>query len=152
MFKPMHLFFLVSLILLASVSGTPQGVPAESFFAPQVSIVHLVANPEKYDGKRVQVFGYLHVRFEDSALYLSKDDADHLIGVNAVWVKYDPAAKLDRLDGKEIESRSVGDLRYFDGTLCYSGRHLQYERTWTHGLFLRRLGTCRARACIPAMV
>ncbi len=111
----MYLFLSLSLILLTSVSGSPQDVPAESFFDPEVSIVHLVANPEKYDGKRVKVFGYLHVRFEDSALYLTKDDADHLIGANAVWVSYDPAAKLGRLDGKEIETRDVGDLRCFDG-------------------------------------
>jgi len=28
-----------------------------------VSLVKLIANPEKYDGKRIQAIGYLHLEF-----------------------------------------------------------------------------------------
>lgn len=106
----MRSIYVTLLVLLLSGSLMAQeGVPAESFFAPQVSVLHLVAKPEQYNGKRVKLFGYLHVRFEDSALYLSKDDADYLTGANAIWVSYDSAVKLESIEG------NVSDLHYFDG-------------------------------------
>ena len=107
---------LVVFLLLPSASvQSQQGVPAESFFAPRVSPIHLISHPEKYHGKRVKVFGYLHVRFEDSALYLSKDDADYLTGANAIWVSYDSTRRLYPIEGKEVTGGTIDDLKYFDG-------------------------------------
>ena len=37
------------------------------------SIVQLLANPDRYHGKKVGVEGFLHVRFEDCSIYLTKD-------------------------------------------------------------------------------
>jgi hypothetical protein len=51
-----------------------------------VSIVQLVANPEKYDGKVVFGIGFLNVTREGSLLYLGKEDYDHVILENAIWV------------------------------------------------------------------
>ena len=56
----------------------------------RVSMVQLIATPEKYDGQLITVEGYLSVEFEDFALYLSHDDYDHLNGDNAVWVDFKP--------------------------------------------------------------
>jgi hypothetical protein len=52
-----------------------------------VSIVELLSSPDKYHGKRVLISGYLIVRFEGSAIYLSKDSADYGISRNAIWVE-----------------------------------------------------------------
>ena len=42
---------------------------------PGVSMVQLLATPEKFDGKAVTVRGFYHAEFESVALYLSRDDA-----------------------------------------------------------------------------
>jgi len=54
-----------------------------------VSIVRLIANPEQYDGKKIQVIGYCHLEFEGDALYLNKDDFDYDIKKNAIWLTID---------------------------------------------------------------
>ncbi len=51
-----------------------------------VSLVSLIANPEKFDQKCIWVSGYLHAQFEDSRLYLSKEHADRLLAENSIWV------------------------------------------------------------------
>jgi hypothetical protein len=109
--------------------------PTPAYLAPQVSVIHLVSRPEQYDGKRVKLFGYLHVRFEDSALYLSKDDADYLTGANAIWVSgYDPAAKLEPIDGV------VKDLRYFDGRYVMLEGFFKMKERGHMGMFSGGIG------------
>jgi hypothetical protein len=39
-----------------------------------VSIISLIANPEKFNGKTVQVVGYLNLEYEGDAIYLHKED------------------------------------------------------------------------------
>jgi hypothetical protein len=95
--------------MLNRIASGQRGAPAGSASATQVSLVRLIARPEPYHGKRVRVSGFLHQKFEDSALYLSKADADHLITANAIWVRYDPKVQL------EPEEGSAKDLDYFDG-------------------------------------
>ena len=52
----------------------------------KVSLINLIATPERFDGKVVWVEGYMHDQFEDQAVYLSKEDGDHWITSNAIWV------------------------------------------------------------------
>ncbi|ALO44314.1 hypothetical protein [Pseudoalteromonas phenolica] len=54
--------------------------------ARNVSLISLIANPEKFDQKCIWVSGYLHTQFEDSRLYLSKEHADRLFTENSIWV------------------------------------------------------------------
>lgn len=58
---------------------------------PYVSLVRLIANPERYHNQRIGVRGYLHVFFEGTAIYLSRDDANHLIRANGIRVSFDKA-------------------------------------------------------------
>ena len=37
-----------------------------------VSLIRLIANPEKYHGKKIQVTGYINLEFEGDAIYLHK--------------------------------------------------------------------------------
>ena len=74
-----------------------------------VSMISLLSNPLKYHGKRIQIEGYLHLRFEDAALYLSKRDGDFLIGENAYWVSFTKKVKKDILN-----KDSTVDLSYYD--------------------------------------
>lgn len=57
-------------------------------------MVQLLAHPDKYHGEMVRVTGYLHVKFEDNCLYLSKDDADRLNGKQGFWVSFSESAQL----------------------------------------------------------
>jgi hypothetical protein len=53
-----------------------------------VSIINLIATPEKYHGKKIQIIGYLHLEFEGDAIYLNKEDYLHSIMANGLWVNF----------------------------------------------------------------
>jgi hypothetical protein len=52
------------LLTIAVTIGQSQTEPLH------VSLIQLIANPEKYDGKQVAVVGFLRLEFEGNALYL----------------------------------------------------------------------------------
>jgi hypothetical protein len=80
----------------------------------QTSLVRILAHPEQFNGKRVLLDGYLKIAFEESGLYLSKDDADHLNTMQALWVG-------SPKDGKDVKYPKngfvmiVGTVRYTEG-------------------------------------
>jgi hypothetical protein len=74
------------------VSGSSAALARDSGDPSQVSLVSLVsliATPAAYQGRRIQVAGYLTTaHFEDCALYLSRDDFDRGITTNAIRVRW----------------------------------------------------------------
>ncbi|GHS96382.1 hypothetical protein FACS189421_01380 [Bacteroidia bacterium] len=52
------------------------------------SLIQLIATPEKYDGKMIQIIGYLHLEFEGNAIYLHKEDFENSITENGFWVNF----------------------------------------------------------------
>jgi hypothetical protein len=72
------------LLLLGSVIRTACDTPSSN--VEVVSLVQLIATPEKYDGKTVLVIGFLRLEFEGNALYLHAEDYQHSITQNSVWV------------------------------------------------------------------
>jgi hypothetical protein len=72
------------LLACASAAFTIRSVSAE--VAQGVSIVQLLASPEKFDGKFVRVFGFLRLEFEGDALYLHREDYTQGLTRNGVWV------------------------------------------------------------------
>jgi hypothetical protein len=54
----------------------------------KVSVIRLIANPDLYHGKPVRIDGFLHVRREGTGLYLSRDDANHLIKSNGLAISF----------------------------------------------------------------
>lgn len=93
----------------------------------RVSLIQLIANPEKYQGKFVQVFGYVSFVFEGSAVYLTRDDYDTGNPNNALWISVRKdlltAEDLKRLEGKFVllegvfDGKSFGHMGLFSGTL-----------------------------------
>lgn len=81
---PWPQFFFIAILLFALARPTaPSGsLPG----AEAVSMVQLIATPEKFDGKVVFVSGFLRLEFEGNCLYLHKEDYQHAITKNAVWV------------------------------------------------------------------
>ena len=61
-----------------------------------VSLVQLIANPEKYHGKRVQVVGYLNLEFEGNAIYLHQEDFTNNLVKNAFWVDFSERVKQEK--------------------------------------------------------
>jgi hypothetical protein len=66
--------------------------------AQQVSIVQLIANPQAYDGKKVRLVGFLQLEFEGNGLYLHKEDYEHEITENALWVDAPPDLRKEQRD------------------------------------------------------
>ena len=62
---------------------------AGGFAVEHVSLINLIATPEKYQGKWVMVEGVCNFEFEGYALYLSQEDRKHGLVKNALWASWD---------------------------------------------------------------
>jgi hypothetical protein len=72
-------------LLLLSLSTGDLG-SADSAEAQPVSVIQLIANPERYDGKRVSVMGFLELSREADILYFGREDYQNVILPNGIWV------------------------------------------------------------------
>jgi hypothetical protein len=52
----------------------------------RVSLIQLIAQPEKFDRKKNRFIGFLKLVHEGTAIYLHQEDCDRGIFYNAVWV------------------------------------------------------------------
>jgi hypothetical protein len=71
-----------------------------------VSLVTLIASPEKYHDKGVVVIGYLNLEFEGTAVYLHEQDFENGILKNAIWVSFS-----NRADMREIQKLNHSYVR-----------------------------------------
>lgn len=55
-----------------------------------VSLVQLLATPERFEGCRVLVIGFVHLEFEGNAVYLHRDDFEANLLKNGLWVEFRP--------------------------------------------------------------
>lgn len=101
--KPLVLFredqiFIISFSLLISLANS-QTANAEPVSARRLtpaeqtaclstqSLVSVIANPDNFQGKVIAVEGFLHLKFEDSRLYICKEHADFLVTSNAIAIE-----------------------------------------------------------------
>jgi hypothetical protein len=76
------------------------------------SMVSLLADPERYDGKRVPTEGVATIGFEASAIYLSKEDARHHVLSNGIGIAL-PEDPTPRNDFRHLEGKYVlGEGRF----------------------------------------
>jgi hypothetical protein len=103
----------------------------------RVSLIDLIARPDDYDGKTVAVLGYLHNRFEDFALYFSKDDADYLIREKAIWVNSPSNVQLFDEESPNIRPKDISfcDCKY----VVVRGRFNKH-RVLRYGTFAGSIG------------
>lgn len=94
------MYLLLSFLLIAATSQQPKNV----------SLLSILVSPEKFDKQFVRIEGFLHNKFEDSALYFSKNDADYLIGKNALWVSF----KDDTLKLQPLKKEGDANIKNFD--------------------------------------
>ena len=72
-----------------------------------VSIINLLATPERYDGEEIQAAGYAIIEFEDTAIYLSEADASYIILENSIWISLDPRVTESSNEWKEFDREWV---------------------------------------------
>lgn len=69
-------------LLLSSLLSAPMNADEPA----NVTLVQLIANPEKFDGKTIRVIGFLRLEFEGDVLYLHREDYENAILGNGIWV------------------------------------------------------------------
>ncbi len=92
-----------------------------------VSLVKLIATPEKYNGQTIQLIGYLSLDFEGRAIYLHQEDYEHGLGSNGFWVEFssniEKKRKMELFDKKYViiigtfNNGPSGHMGYFPGSL-----------------------------------
>jgi len=80
----MRRHIVVVMLLFVSLSSSKANTPPAS--PAVVSVIQLIATPEKFDGKLISVIGFLRLEHEGYLLYLSKNDYDNVVLANALWV------------------------------------------------------------------
>jgi hypothetical protein len=85
-------------VLMAVSSGAAAQAPSVTApFPESVSIVQLIARPEKFHGRIIQVTGFCNFQFEGNAVYLHSEDYSNHNSKNGVWVNLpDPPPKFSR--------------------------------------------------------
>jgi hypothetical protein len=69
-----------------------------------VSMVALLAVPEKYDGKYVRTTAFLCLEFEGNALYLHEEDYRYGMSKNALWID------LSKSQEQQFKNLSLGHV------------------------------------------
>lgn len=77
----------------------------------RVSLVQLIATPEKFNDKLVVVMGFLGMSREGDLLFLHQADAENMIDSNAIWVRRTEQIGKDREKLNMKYVRVIGSFR-----------------------------------------
>jgi len=115
-----------ALIALSAALAIAVPAKAEEEAPRDISLINLIATPERFDGKRVRLVGFLRIEFEGNALYLHEEDLRQGITDNAVWIDlpkgtdrkhYAPLSDHYVLVEGRFEANLRGHLNLFSGTI-----------------------------------
>ena len=131
---------LAPIALLAGLGAT-RAAGAQESEPVTVSLVQLIATPERYDGKRVLVDGFVWLEFEGDAVYLHKDDYEHALYKNGLWLDVPERYEKQR---RTLRGRYALVVARFDaGSKGHFGM-------WSGGLRdVERLEPCGCARCSP---
>jgi hypothetical protein len=78
-----------------------------------VSMMALLGSPADYDGKLVVTYGYVHFEFEGDSVYLHKEDFDHRLVTNSLWISLSEGVKAEGCQDSYalIQGRFVAGFR-----------------------------------------
>lgn len=85
----LNIVVLFLLVFSGQIAGQMPGYNAKPGYdatVQDVSVLQLIANPQPFDGKRVRFIGFLRLEFEGDAIYLHREDYEHRISRNALWI------------------------------------------------------------------
>ena len=84
-FKSLICGFLV-ILSLSACSEEQMVIKHSEIESERISIITLIATPEKYHDIHAKVRGYLWVDEEGAALYVAKEDAEYEAHLSAIWI------------------------------------------------------------------
>ena len=85
-------------------------------------MIELIANPEKFDGKRVFVSGFVHFEFEGNGLYLHEEDFVDALWSNGIGLSVTPAQE---------KQYAVCDAKYCDIIGTFHAVQAGYFSLWS---------------------
>ncbi len=112
-------------------------VPVKAEQPTNVTLVQLIANPEKFDGKLIRVIGFLEIEFEGNVLYLHREDYENAILGDGIWVDVTPemtknskslSKKYVLLEGI-FSARERGHMDLWSGSL----KNIRRVQLWKAG-------------------
>jgi hypothetical protein len=111
----------LTLAAIASVMASAASA-GEPIYA---SLVQLLATPERFDGKLVQVVGYVHLEFEGNQICLHREDVRVHLSRNCLWLvppELSADARSQASDRYNIvigrfNARSKGHMGLFSGAI-----------------------------------
>lgn len=95
---------IATMVLALAFSATCYSQASKTIAPVTVSIIQLIATPERFDGKLVSVTGFLRLEHEAYLLYLNKNDYENVLIENALWV--DATEEMGK-DKKNLELKYV---------------------------------------------
>jgi len=126
-------------LVLAGATAVCFGASGAHDEPASVSIVQLLATPERYEGRLVRVKGVAHFEFEESALYLHREDAECMNSSNGLWLRtggHDDLSNAFVIVEGRFTARSHGHLGAWPGEIKNISR-------------LERAGTRKDYANVP---
>jgi hypothetical protein len=124
--KKMRPILLLSLILLFGSSGFT-AEPQSAFDTPDVSLISLIAIPEKFDGKYIRIsgVGYFDSKGAVAAVFLTREDKLNGNTKDAIFLYLKESLKnTDRFNNKFVVAQGVfraadrGHLNFFSASLA----------------------------------
>ena len=117
-----HITFVASVACIVAAFASAR---AGAEMPKDVSMVQLLATPERFDGKLVRVFGFLRLAFEGDALYLHREDDTQGLTRNALWVDRTEAMEREQeklnahyvLIEATFDAEDTGHMGLFGGAL-----------------------------------
>lgn len=91
----------------------PDGFPKD--LALPVSIINLIASPERYDRQLVYVSGWVSVGYHVQALHFSSERRQFGSGPDAIWLEFSESF-LEHTDPRTLDGRFVFVKGVFDKT------------------------------------
>ena len=117
-------------------SGYGDGVNPVNFYAEDVTVIQLIATPEKYDGKLVRVIGVGNLEFEGNYISLDMESYKHGLG-NDIWLELGdraiPYEEAQAYNGKYVivegffNMNEKGHFGMFRGTIKDVSRYELWE-------------------------
>ena len=77
--------FIWTIILITFVVSRPLDPQAVVKNSAPVSMLQLIATPEKFDGKTIGITGFFYLGRDEALLYLHQEDYNHALNANAIW-------------------------------------------------------------------
>ncbi len=90
-----------------------------------VSLVALIAAPERFDGKTVRVVGYAHLAFNNTGIYLSRESFEQGAQKNGVWLELAAdalTARANDLTDRYVRVTGVWNAHDFGNLGLWSGQ------------------------------